>query len=484
MNLLNLEDRKLLGDMIVAHIESALFSASKKAEDIYKGKLLAHVKESLEAQFSVETVKTMPIISSVNLCKRIADKKASVYRKKPVRKFLKIDKPDAIQAIYDSLDLEQKMTRANRALEYSRQCFLQVVHRPKKQKLELRILKKHQCFVLPSEEKSTEMGVFVVIGGDTSKRENMRLAVWTNELNFIMNGDGVILSKATDGTDDTKNPFGIIPVIDISDEEEKSSSVFVSSESALVDFTIQMNVALSDLFNIMRNQGYAIPLLKGPDSLIKALKQVQVGVNKVLMLPTDIPTHDGKIGEVDFSFIAANPNLQGSIDTISTLLSAFLSSCGVDTSTVNFKGETKTFASGWERFLAIIETFEASQDDLGIFRRLETELFDIVTKIHDAWANTTPKKLLSYFEGPKCGEDCSVSVSFAGPEMIETRSEKLERLKKEQDYGMISKLEALQQYHGESRDEALNRAAQMQKDKAELEKIIAPIVVVEETITE
>lgn len=480
MNLKNLEDRKLLGDKVQAHIESAVFTASKKAEDIYRGKLYKHVEDSLIAQFSAETVKTMPIVSSVNLCKRIADKKASVYRKKPERKFT-LAKADAIQAIYDYLDLEQKMTRANRALEYSRQCFLQVVHRPKKKKLELRILKKHQCFVLPSEEKSTEMGVFVVIGGDTSTREGMRLAVWTDELNFIMDGNGAILSLK-DGVEDTSNPFGIIPVIDISDEEEKSGSVFVSSESSLVDFTIQMNVALSDLFNIMRNQGYAIPLLKGPDSLLKCLKQVQVGVNKVLMLPTDIPTPDGKSGEVDFSFIAANPNLQGSIDTISTLLSAFLSSCGVDTSTVNFKGETKTFASGWERFLALIETFEASQDDLGIFRRVETELFDIVTKIHDAWVDDA-EKLQSYFKGPKCGEDCSVSVSFAGPEMIETRSEKLERLKKEQDYGMISPLEALQQYHGASREEALARAKQMQKDKEELEAIIAPSEVITEDNT-
>ena len=64
-----------------------------------------------------------------------------------------------------------------------------------------------------------------------------------------------------------------------------------------------------------------------------------------------------------------------------------------------------------------------------------------------------------------------MSVVFAGPEMIETRSEKLERLKKEKDYGVISQVDFIAQYRGISKKEAKIIIEQINEDNNGLNTI-------------
>ena len=373
MDLLKQEDRAELAKKALAHITDKEAERSKKEDKIYKGKLRHHVKEYLLEQLDPTTVKTMPIVSSVNMCKRIVDKKASIYRSEPERKFNGSDEQiQAVSAIYEGLKIKQKLTRCNRVFENSGQCFLQVVHNKNQKKFELRVLKKHQCYAVSRSDKPTEMEAFVIIGGDTSDANNVVFAVWSEKYNFLMNVNGDILSLDAEGKPDTKNPLGMIPAIDISDEDEKENSVFVHHDHSLIDFTIQINAALSDLFYIMRSQGYAIPFIKGPMAVLKALESVTVGPNRILKLPTDQETGEGKTSEVSFDFVSANPDLSASIETISTLLSAFLTSQNIDPKTINFKGDGKSFSSGWERFLSLVESFEASQDAIGILRTLKS----------------------------------------------------------------------------------------------------------------
>lgn len=472
MNLENIETRAALAKAAYEHMQSGTEAKrSIKENKIYKGKLKHYVREYLIDQLGEDTVKKMPVVYSVNMCKRIIDKEASIYRNEPDRKFSGSDDQNkAIHEIYGALKTKQKLTRANRIFKNSGQAFLQVIHNIEKKKLEIRILKKHQCYAVGKTLRPTEIEVFVVIGGDTSDQSKTIFSVWSNGFNFIMDINGAILSTK-DGAPDMVNPLGIIPVIDISDEDEKENSVFVHHDHSLINFTIQINAALSDLFYIMRCQGYAVPLIKGPMSVLNALQSVTIGPNRVLKLPTNIEDGEGKQSAVSFDFVSANPDLSASIETISTLLSAFLTSRNVDPKTINFKGDGKSFASGWERFLALVESFEASQDDIGIFQDVENQLFEIVKKYHDAWSND-PEKLEKKYTSSNLG-GASVSVIFSGPEMIETRSDKLERLYKEKTYGLISQIDFIAQYKGVSKEEAKKIYEQIKTDEGNSEPLEA-----------
>ena len=446
---LNLAEHRLrLAELCVEHLGSVTAQSSIKEDRIYIGSIKDDVVNYLLSQLDKATVSMMPIIHTVNLCKRIVNKEASIYRQDPIREIhIKNEaQKAAIQNIYDCLQTKQKLTRANRCFKNSGQCFLQLIHIESKKKLELRILKKHQCFVIPKANSPKEIDVFVTIGYDPLDISKRIYAVWTNELNFIMDDNGTVLSG------DMKNPIGLIPVIEIANEDLNSGHFYNVEDQTLQDFTIQINAALSDLFHIMRQQGYAIPLIKGPMQVLKALELVKVGPTRVLKLPTDVQDAENKSAEVDFSFVSASPDLAASIDVISTLLSAFLSSRGVDPKTVNFKGDSKSYSSGWERFLALIESFEASQDDIGVFQEVEYSLFNLVVAYHNAFFQDKTK-LLPQFTSSKITE-ASVSIKFAGPEVSETRIDKFNRLKGEKEAGIINQEKFIQEYFDMSEEEA------------------------------
>ena len=78
-------ERKKLIETINSNDNKSRKAESLRQQEIYQDRLFQYVKENLEGTFDAKTVKEMPIISSVNLVKRIVKEEASIYRESPKR---------------------------------------------------------------------------------------------------------------------------------------------------------------------------------------------------------------------------------------------------------------------------------------------------------------------------------------------------------------------------------------------------------------
>lgn len=463
LDLSNKDNRKYLLDQtdpLKSSFEKTRIEQSVYETEIYSGKIYKYVKKYLNEKYDKSTVDEMSIVSTVNMAKRIANQEASLYKDAPDRTFSGVDDATPIKDLYSLMKVDQKLLRSNRLFRMQLQSAIYV--KVKKGKIELVPLKHHHYRVY--EDADGELYYLIPNlrhvhgkGTDFEEKKRARYTVWSEKYNFIMDGHGEIV-----GEDDyLENPLGIIPIIDVSGE--KDDCYFVDSYRGLAEFTIQFNAALCDLWHVMRMQGFSIMLLTGPKHLIELVTQVNVGVGKLVRLPTEVD-RDGNVVECKLDFVNASPDLAGSIQVIETLLSAFLSSEGVD-GAVTLTSNNDSFNSGWERLLALIEKFNATKEDISIYQEVERQIFFILQKIMEVYANNSPKVLNDDYivQGLK---DVTISVEHKEPEMIETQAEKETRAYERESKGVASKVDTVMTvYRFKDRDKAVLKLNEIEKDK-------------------
>lgn len=434
--------------------------------DIFNDNQHKYVYEYLRSQFSENTLKEMPIISSINLARRIVLQEASLYKRAPKREFYELsdEQKSTLEHIYASAEVNKRLNKANELYRLMKQCFVYIV--PVEGEISIRVLAPFQVDVVPNELNPEKADVYIIsafdrkelqrewklppltggsnspiypgLGYSTDSRNNTiadseddledeRFVVWTKDLNFVMNGKGEILSS------DVSNPIGIVPVIEVS--SDKNLTFWYETGQSVTDFSVQFNSALSDLANVVRMQGWGQAWLKGPKDLLP--ESIVVGVNKILKLPIDINTNT----QTEFGFSTPNPDLAGSMQFIESLLAMFMSSRGIDPKTVSGKLDAqKNYSSGIERLLAMIERFEASREDYSVFERVENKIFEVFRTYINVYGGT---EYLPDIKTGMIGPDAYVNVTFARPEMVKTESEELDIIQRKLELGLISRKEAI-----------------------------------------
>src|SRR5690606_7322299 len=91
------------------------------------------------------------------------------------------------------------------------------------------------------------------------------------------------------------------------------------------------------------------------------------------------PNAEGS-AQPSFQFVSPSPDIASSNEFNSSLISLFLTSRGQSPKLINAKGEAQTFTSGLDRFLASLEQFEQSQDDIDLFKDVEADAYEIIKK--------------------------------------------------------------------------------------------------------
>ena len=146
---------------------------------------------------------------------------------------------------------------------------------------------------------------------------------------------------------------------------------------------------------------------------------------------------------------------------VESLLALFLSSRGIDTTTISGKPQAEKYGSGVERLLGMLEKFEASREDMAIFERVEDQLFEVIR----AWHNEAPSLFDDTYISARWPEDASVSVTFATPEMIQTEKEKLDLWIARKDAGINSMVDVVMSMNNMSKDEAIEKLKEVQDEK-------------------
>jgi hypothetical protein len=509
MNLLEKTHRLNLIKDIESDANAARKQWSLRQFEVNGGRIQQYVKENLEGQMYEETVREMPIVSSINVQKAIVDKKSTIYKKRPKREFTDIsdDQKEVLDRIYKDMKIDMKLNKSNKNFSFQDQSIGMIV--PKNGKLEMRIFLMHQIDVIPDPTDPESASAYIIStfdrenyiqlyqdkkerdtatgnsgrsvrssasaqDGENSEAANefqfkkyvAKYVVWTKELNFMMNGFGEIIDQSTGEGNreaDITSPLasrGIMPFFEVS--RDKDFEFFVRASNSLTDFTIQFNERLSDLAMNAKMNGYAVAILKSP-STVKPQNLV-IGHSQIVHLATDDPDQ-----EVDFSFASPSSNIGEISAANDTFLNYFVTSEGLGGDVVNSRGDTEKATSGIDRFLQSIKKMEAHQDDYEKYRCLEQDIYKIIK----AWLDVLggDKKLDKKYQSPNLPEESEIEVDFDKPEMMQTETEKLSNIELKMELGLMSKREAIMELRS---IEDADRADEIIKEIEKLDGVILP----------
>ena len=487
MDLRKLDQRLLLLRHIEGRENKARKERSFKTNEIYNDNLRQYVWEYLREGFQEKTLKEMPIVSSVNIARRLVKEEAKIYSESPKREFTELEEEqvDAVTRIYEDMKSDFMLAKANEFYKLQNQCLLQVV--PKDGKLIMRVLKQHNYDPIPDpnnpeealgyiistfdraniqddqsnksgtnykavssmNNSATSDGINQEIGDEDDYKSMLkRYVCWTKSyyvgdelipgMNFIMDGKGEVLSE------DPSNPLGdTLPFVDVA--SYKDFNYFVSESDLVSNFSIEFCGALSDLMFVSRMQGWSQAYLKAPADM--SAENISIGPTKVIHLPITMDEP-----EPEFGFSSPNSDLQGSIQTVEFLLKCFLTSRGLSTSTVTGQGEVEKHSSGIERLLAKLDRAEATKEDYHLFENAEQEVYELIKKWHNALRETG--QLNDEYLSGELPEASKMGVTFNKPEMFQSKTEKLDYNMKRYELGIGSRTTILMDVDNMSREEA------------------------------
>ncbi len=472
MNLENPNDRVRLIANIKSDNNKARKQDSFRSFEVQSGRLHQFVKDDLLGQYDYSSVREMPIISSVNVQKRVVDAKSTIYKQSVDRSFSEVsdDQQDQLQLIYKDMNTDEKLNSANKGYNYQDQTIGMIL--PKNGKLIMRVFKMHQIDAIVDDLDPENPEGFIISTFDRTMYEEIdsnkktkdtatgfsgrsvqstanqdqeievgekyqfqryveRYLVWTPKLNFFMNGLGEIVDE--DG--ETASPLAsedIMPFFEVS--REKDFEYFVRSSNTLTDFTIQFNSQLSDQANVIKMSAYSVAVLKAPADQHPA--DMVIGASNMIKFDTTDPDVN-----VDFSFVSPNADMGGISDAISTTLNYFITSEGLGGETLNSSGQTDKPTSGIDRFIQSIQKIEAHRDDYEKFRKAERDIYGIVK----AWLTVLKgsDKLDKKYQVSGLNEESEITVEFHKPELIQTENERLANMQTKIDMGIASRLDAL-----------------------------------------
>lgn len=448
--------------------QKAIDDASRQECKVFQGDLDSEVKAHLVSMLDEGTVTKMPKLSSFNIARRIIKQEASIYKEKPVRTYenLNEDQVQKIELINKDMKLDTMLSVSNSyyRLQASNLIFIM----PKKGQLRMRILKKHEYRRWLDEDGDT-LGYMIsntdLSGGDKTKEIHN---VWTEKYNFRMDGEGKLLD-AVEGNVDITNPLNKLPFIEVTNSEDLYRGI--------VKFCIEFNAALSDLYHIMRMQGWSQLIVKGPEELMERMSDLKIGVNSVLFLQTTQKGEDAtETKPVDAQYISPSPDLAGSIKVIETLLSAFLTSEGIDPKAVSMSGQASSYSSGWERLLALIEQFVATQEDFDLYKRVEESIFAIQKAYINTYKGASGDTINEKYMPQALNEEASISTTFKKPAMVETEAEKSTRLGNEIALGLRSKVSAIEEKYEVSKEKAQKMLKEIDAEKVVVKPVINEVV--------
>ena len=266
---------------------------------------------------------------------------------------------------------------------------------------------------------------------------------WTENLNFITDGNGKMISDPNE----IENPIHFLPFIDIAREEDKDFKYWVENESKLVRFHLDASKIISDIVEIMNRQGFSIGFLAS----VKKPTSLTLASNKILWQPLD--PNKPELNP-SFDFKTPNADLSGSLSILESLMMLFLACEGVDPKQLNGVLKAEGFQSGIDRFISLIQQFDATKGDIALFKDVESQLLNIYIK----WNNVLLGSPL-YMNGTQTqglNENIDVHVEYHRPEVVQTKQEKEDGLIKLIDAGLESRVGAIQKLMDVNEQQAID----------------------------
>jgi hypothetical protein len=193
---------------------------------------------------------------------------------------------------------------------------------------------------------------------------------WSDELYFFFNASGEVWTTQPDGEDfQGVNPFGVIPFIEMLDEEPVDMYAETPGAVTLMQANQAINVALNNVNVALHYQSFDQPYMTGVDEKFAA--NIQVGPQKAIVLPNDATA----------GLLGYSPKMQESIEVIKGQLQLISWTYNM---TMNLSMEG-TPASGFSLIVQNIDLLEARHDDVELATVQEKELYQVLRAQQSFW---------------------------------------------------------------------------------------------------
>lgn len=434
-------------------------------QEIYQGKLYDYLYEKMVKELGKKSAEKSRKISSINLTEKIVDEESKLYLREPLREFMDVSAGDAdyISELYEKSRANIAFKKANKMFKLHDQAALKIV--PGQDRYDIRALAPHHYDVIPNEQNPEIAEAYIISNVDVSllvkgdgfnqkiadiddKLVKARLYWWTDEYNFVTNGKGEFINENGTAVQslserELKNQAQTLNFIDIA--KDKDFEFFVRSESLVTEFSLDLAMSLSDTAEVIRYQGFATGVVSSKERP----ENMEVGPRSLIWLKKD--PNDDSGSQPTFQFVSPNPDIGSSLEFNNGLMSMFLTARGHSPKLVNAKGDSTSYTSGLDRFLATLEAYEGSQDDIDLFTDAEVQAFEIMKAWNHAYYNDSRNGFTS-----KIPEKAYLKIEYQKPTLELSESEELDVLEKKRKLGVINDVELIMEAKGLTKEEALD----------------------------
>ncbi|WP_157385784.1 hypothetical protein [Methylosarcina fibrata] len=209
------------------------------------------------------------------------------------------------------------------------------------------------------------------------------------------------------------NPYGLPPFICLFDSLP-DDQFFVAGGDDLIEAQEAINVALSNLWRAVELQAHGQAWAAG----IPAGEALNVGPERAVTLP------EGG----SFGFAAPNAPIGDILEAIQFVLRQIAASNDLSADVFDLDRRSE---SGAAKHVEQIDLREARQDDIALWRRYETQLFEII------------KRVVNTHQPGTIAEDARVTVDFAEMQENLTETERLNNARAKLEMGVWSPVDVL-----------------------------------------
>lgn len=344
-------------------------------------------------------------IFSLNLVRKIINKRATTYRLPPKRIFHGFDQAKG-DALYSALNADGVLKKASRFTKLLKTTALQVGWRdgqPTLNALSPNILD----VVADDPERPSRL----IVTHKGATEADTEYSDWTATGYVRRDYRGHPIKR--EGNRENVNPYGVLPFIPLFDTLP-DDRFFLPGGNDLIEVQEAINVALANLWRAVELQAHGQAWATG----INAGEALQTGPDRAITLPQG----------GTFGFAAPNAPIEAILQAIEFVLRqvAAVNDVGADVFDLSKRAE-----SGSAKHAERIDLKEARQDDIALWRAYEHRLFEMIKRVVNVHApGTIP-------------ESATVAVDFAELQDNLTEAEFLENTARKLELGLWSQVDAI-----------------------------------------
>jgi hypothetical protein len=451
----------------------------KRRHDIYNDGGKAFLIENILREFGRDALGEMRI-TPINLLKKIVDKRAGVYRKSPIRKAENPQDQALVDYYTKAMSFNELMQKANRYLALASNTV--VYFRPHNGEIKACVVPAYQYSIVPNPIDQTVVDAYIFstfvqegrVAPDSAPIPATGVQSYNQQRGFKHQGDLVASNeKASDftaqkymfwtameqfttdksgnrfmepGQDDTQyqNPIGIAPVVNVA--RDRDNIPWAPQGEDMVDLTIALQMGWTDVMTIAKHQGFSILTITSEEEP----KKLTIGVNRAVWLKTNPQGPQPSIG-----YVQGNSPLAQYKELLTELLGLLLTTNNMDPNAIGGKAASKNFTSGFHALIAMADSLEAIEADKPIMLSTEMQSWEIISKWHN-WmfdVGVLNEEAKAY---GKFTEDFSVSVMYGDVTPIESEDERIARVEKLINMGLITKKDAIKKLQPELTDDQVD----------------------------